>query len=128
MKKYLNFIAILVFTVLLGCKSTSQDQEEVTEDKLSVDKTELNFTAGVTSQIFSINSKGEWNIEAAGLAISANVGTTSWCSVEPVFGNTGTKITVTLLENVPTTQAAVTLKVIGKNNQVAVTINKPAAN
>jgi hypothetical protein len=86
---------------------------------LSVDKTELVFTADVTSQIFSITASGEWHIEADGLETSfgSDEGSTDWYSVKPMSGNGGIKVTVELIENIQSTTNTATLKIIGQDNK-----------
>ena len=81
----------------------------------------------MTSQIFSITASGEWYIEADGLEryLGSDKGSTEWYSVEPIAGNGGVKVTVALIEDSPTAQAAATLKIIGQNDkQITVKISR----
>ena len=82
-------IAVVCF-LLTGCDK-QENIEQITDDKVSVDKMELTFTQKDESKTFSLFCQGEWHLEADGLsAYSARIWLTSKTSLLSLFLEKGT--------------------------------------
>jgi hypothetical protein len=122
----LAIIAVVCF-LLTSCDK-NENVEQMTNDKVSVDKTELAFTQKDENKVFNLSCMDEWHLEADGLSVyyGTNMADVKDFTIEPVAGKGNIKITVTL-KNELTESYIADLKVVGKSNQVIVKL-KAAAN
>jgi hypothetical protein len=121
-------IAVIAIVCFL-CSSCSKDEgvEKITDDKVSVDKTELNFSQKDENQVFSLFCMDEWHLEAEGLSVyyGPNMADVRDFTIAPISGKGNIKVTVTL--NAEQTESyVVDLKVVGKNSQAIVKLKTNA--
>lgn len=112
-------IAVVCF-LLTGCDK-QENIEQITDDKVSVDKMELTFTQKDENKVFSLFCTDEWHLEADGLSAyyGPNMADLKDFTVEPVSEKGNIKVTVTLKAE-PTESYTVDLNVVGKSNQAVV--------
>lgn len=114
-------LAVVCF-LLTGCDNR-ENIEQISDEKVSVDKTELVFTEKDESIGFNIlcDETAEWHLEADGLSVyyGPNMADIKDFTVEPVSGKGNIKVSVTL-RNELTESYEVDLRVVGKNSQAAV--------
>jgi hypothetical protein len=121
-------IAVICF-IMTGCDK-KENIEQIIDDKVSVDKTELIFTEKDESIGFNVScdEAAEWYLEAEGLEgyFGPNMADIRDFTIEPTSGKGKIKVSVKL-RNELTESYVVDLKVVGKSNQVVVKL-KVAAN
>lgn len=115
----ITVIAIVCFL----CSSCSKDEgvEKITDDKVSVDKTELTFSQKDESKELMLSCDGvfEWHLEAEGLErhIGPNGASVRDFTLVPAWGTGSTKVSVTMINSL-SENYEVTLYVVGnKDNQ-----------
>ncbi|MDR2466378.1 MAG: hypothetical protein LBD35_03200 [Prevotellaceae bacterium] len=126
MKQYFILMTICTFSILFsGCGK----KEKTPDDRITVDKTELNFTAGVTSLEFNIETAVEWHVDAAGIehAFGVDAAIVNDFTVAPSSGTGNAKVTVTLNNRELTESYEIELKIIAGKNTETVKL-KAAAN
>lgn len=109
-----SLLFLLSVSIFFSCSKDDKPQA------LDIDKIELNFPAGKSSQVFNITTSGAWRIEAIGLSpyLGPNKGETDWYTVTPI-GDTGNAIvTVTAKEGTAGNSATLRIKYGGKEKTV----------
>lgn len=112
--KLCSLLFLLSVSVLVSCSKEEKPQV------LDVNKTELQFPAGVSTREFTITTTGDWLIEANGLEplFGGNMGRADWYTVEPLGGTGDTKVTVTSKEETAGNTATLKIKYDGKEKTV----------
>ncbi|MDR0734001.1 MAG: hypothetical protein LBF08_08115 [Dysgonamonadaceae bacterium] len=123
----LTIVAVLCF-LPVSCDK----KEDIRDDNISADKTELIFSeTDNENKEFNISCDGEWHLEADELSLyyGVNMASIRDFTIEPVFGKGNTKMTVALKDERPeiTENYEVDLKVVGGSNQVVVKLKAVAA-
>lgn len=118
-------IAIVCF--LCSSCSKNEDIEKISDDKVSVDKTDLVFSQKDESQLFNLFCLDEWHLEAEELNVyyGSNMADVRDFTITPISGKGNIKVSITLKAE-PSENYVVDLKVVGKNNQVLVKLKAVA--